>query len=48
MVLVVSPLVAIMKDRMKIVQSLGVTAVYAKRYSDTDDKIAAGKYSIVY
>ncbi len=48
MVLVLSALLAIIEVQVKTLQSRGVAAAYAGQDPDTDDKIAAGQYSIVY
>ncbi len=47
MVLVVSPLIVVVEDHVKILQSMGVAAAYTGQDPDRDDKIAAGKYFTV-
>ncbi len=47
-VLVVSPMIMIIEDQVKTLQSIGVAVAYTKQDPDTDRKRAAGKYSIVY
>uniref|UniRef100_A0A8C5AGZ1 DNA 3'-5' helicase n=1 Tax=Gadus morhua TaxID=8049 RepID=A0A8C5AGZ1_GADMO len=47
-VLVVRPLVAIMEDQVRTLQSKGIAAAVCGKDPETDEKIAAGHYSIVY
>ena len=47
-VLVISPLVSIMEEQVKMLTDKGISAAYAGQNDSTDADIAAGKVSIVY